>query len=188
MICSATRLRIQPGRNWVAASWIGLSALQIFTLFLALSGCGSEPPAAGSGPRMSDGAYQAQHVLSSRDESQINRTFSSLADGHATVHAPAPAVEGVRWDDVPIAVVYGCEEAQMAVSGTVKHDWGYEFQLKTVEGYPGVLLVKRMPDPSVYQATVSVGMFNDHRDRAEELLTAFDRQMRAFGKKRQFNN
>ena len=162
--------------------------MQVCLLTVALEGCKSEPMAAGSGPRVHVQDDQAQRILTPHDEAQVERAFSGLATDHAIVQVPVPAAFGVRWEDVKLAVVYSCDDAQMAVASTIEHGWGYEFQLKTIEDYPGVLTVKRLGAPRVYQASARIGEFNDHPDRAAELLAAFDRQMRAFGKKRQFND
>lgn len=98
-----------------------------------------------------------------------------------------PAEKGVRWSDVPVAVAYACDEAEMAVVQTIKKPSAYEFRLRTIEGYPGELAVWQADDDRIYQATATIGHYGDRTHRAQQLLKAFEHQMRAFGKKRKFD-
>jgi hypothetical protein len=58
------------------------------------------------------------------------------------------------------------------------------FILRTVEGFPGRLTVKRVSDGRVYEANASFGLYEDRNDRAATLLKAFDAQLLAYGKRR----
>ena len=80
--------------------------------------------------------------------------------------------------------MYACDAAEMAISQTQERDWGFEFTLRTVEGYPGWLKVRRQPPPAMYRAECSIGLYGDRIERAGKLVDAFEEQMIAFSKKR----
>ncbi|MHC4991766.1 MAG: hypothetical protein ACYTGC_12375 [Planctomycetota bacterium] len=127
-------------------------------------------------------------MLTSTEQAEILETLAALADGHEPSSAPRSAPEGVRWSDVRRAVEAACNElgVEMAVVRRHTHDWGYRFELKTVEDRPAELTVRRVDGPGVYETTATVGRFQDDEDRAEALRRAFDEHMRAYGRKRRF--
>ena len=146
-------------------------------------------------------------LLSAADQAEILAAFRSIAQGRTMVNPPRPAPGGLRWSDVQQAAAWAVAEdrVEMTIVKTLRHDetgtvinenervaerliWGYTFQLKTIEDRPALLVVRRRDDRSVYEATVTVGRFGDDYQRAEKLRTAFDSMMRAFGRKRGFND
>jgi len=146
-------------------------------------------------------------LLSAADQAEILAAFQSIAQGRTPVNPPRPAPGGLRWSDVQPAAAWAVAEpgVEMAIVQTLRHDkngmvinetarfgasliWGYTFQLKTVEDRPAQLIVRRRDDPSVYETTATVGRFFDDYQRAEKLRAAFDHMMRAFGRKRGFND
>ena len=89
------------------------------------------------------------------------------------------------------AALYACDDIEAAVVSKTLHDWGWEIHLRTVEDWPGTLLIRRsddQPRPTtgrVYQASAAIGRFeDDHADRAQALLEAFDQHLQAFGRKK----
>ena len=129
-------------------------------------------------------------LLSAADQAEILAAFRSIAQDRTPVNPPRPAPGGLRWSDVQQAAAWAVAEpgVEMAIVQTLRHDWGYTFRLKTVEDRPAQLIVRRRDDRSVYEATVTVGRFGDDHQRAEKLRAAFDRMMRAFGRKRGFDD
>ncbi len=146
-------------------------------------------------------------LLSAADQAEILAAFRSIAQDRTPVNPPGPAPGGLRWSDVQQAAEWAVAEpgVEMAIVQTLRHDetgmvinekvrfgerliWGYTFRLKTVEDRPAQLVVRRRDDRSVYEATVTVGRFGDDHQRAEKLRAAFDDMMRAFGRKRGFND
>ena len=135
-------------------------------------------------------ATQEKLLLTQADQAEILAAFRSLTQSGTLVNPPRPAPGGLRWSDVEKAVAEAVGEVgvEMAIVQTLCHDEGYTFLLKTVEDRPAQLIVKRRDDQNVYEATATVGRFADDHRRAEALLGAFDRMMRAFGRKRGFND
>ncbi|MEE9131143.1 MAG: hypothetical protein V3T84_14075 [Phycisphaerales bacterium] len=146
-------------------------------------------------------------LLTAADQAEILAAFQSIAQGRTAVNPPRPAPGGLRWSDVQLAAEWAVAEpgVEMAIVQTLRHDeratvinekvlfgerliWCYTFRLKTVEDRPAQLIVRRRDDPSVYETTVTVGRFGDDHQRAEKLRVAFDSMMRAFGRKRGFND
>lgn len=153
-------------------------------------GC-SQPYAASDVHPLTPCEQNLKFILDRQDQQRVDSTFAGLAVGHKAVDPPsvAAAPTRMRWSDVEIAVVYACDEAEMAVVSTSLNEekTRYQFQLKTIEDWPGELIVERVDDVRVYLATVCIGLFNNHPDRAEKLRSALESQMKSFGKKRKIN-
>ncbi|UCD76040.1 MAG: hypothetical protein JSV91_03780 [Phycisphaerales bacterium] len=132
-------------------------------------------------------------TLSPAEQTEVRRILRSVAEGEEPVNPPAAAPRGMRFIDVPNAVRAACAEVEMAVVSTQRIEkgggggGGYKFALKTIEDWPAELVVMRTDDDRIYQATATVGRFEDRVARAERLLDALQKQMRAFGAKPRFN-
>ncbi len=124
-----------------------------------------------------------KNVLNGQEQARIEASFQHLGVGHALVNPPVRS-EKVRWSDLPLAVQYAADDAEMVVAQTIEHDWGMEYHLRTIEDFPATLLVRRTADDHIYTASATVGLWEDHSDRAAELLNALDVQMKAFAGKR----
>lgn len=116
-----------------------------------------------------------------------------LADpGHhpaRKVSAATAEAGRVRWSDLEAAVSYACDDAEVAVVETTEREGGDEFvfRIRTVEDWPGEIVVRRVDPPKVYRAEVSIGRFSgEHADRCDRLLRAIDARMRSFGRKRKY--
>ena len=146
-------------------------------------------------------------LLSAADQAEILAAFRLIARDRTAVNPPRPAPGGLRWSDVQQAAAWAVAEpgVEMAIVQTLRHDetgmvinekvrfgetlvWCYTFRLKTIEDRPAQLIVRRRDDRSVYETTATVGRFGDDHQRAEKLRKAFDSMMRAFGRKRGFND
>jgi hypothetical protein len=159
-----------------------------------VNGCANQPYAAADNHPMTPEEARLKPVLGQGDQRRIEAEFQTLAAGHTAVEPPMPAARhsgagnpgypGVRWSDVPLAVPDACADAEMAVVSSVETRDSLEYMLRTIEDYPGTLVIRRPNDGSVYQATATIGRFGDHTDRAQQLLKALDEQMKAYGRKR----
>ena len=150
---------------------------------LSLVSCRADPFAASTRSVVTPDDDRYVRVLDKKQQKQIKAVFADLAAGHDPVSVPMPAAAGMRWSDVPLAVFYACDEVEMAVTRTTEHDWGYQFDLLSIENWPGRLVMQRTGDERVYEACATIGRFGDKTDRAAMLLEAIEKQMRAFGRK-----
>lgn len=181
----AMRIRVQNRLFRAFGHW--LPCLAMAAAGVIETGC-STPYAASDAA----GGDETRHkrVLDARDQAAVRRAFRASADGYLQVAPPHPAAHGVRWSDVPAAVAAACEDTEMAVVRTVESQAGsaLEFQLRTVEDWPATLWVRRTDDDRRYEARAVVGLFGDRHDRAQALIEAFDRRLRAYGRKRGFRD
>lgn len=146
-------------------------------------GCAKAPPAVQT-EYVHDPAEPAYaRSLTSAEQRQVEQAFGSLIEGKTALHRPI-AAEGVRWSDMPAAVVYACDDIEAAVVRQTEHDWGWEFAIRTVEDWPGLLTVRRTADQRGYEAAAVIGVYGDRKDRAQALLDALDKQLHAFSRKR----
>src|SRR5688572_13584507 len=176
--------KVAPGLRLVGLGRFPLPNLLFTALALLWGGCYAERFAAESRDPSARESISQKAVLDESDQAAVLRAFKELARGHQAVNAPSAAPQGVRWSDVFDAALFACDELEMAIVQTTTTSAGYDFQLKTVEGHTARLVVIRAPDPQVYQVEAEVGLYSDRLDRAMQLCAAFDRQMRAFGRKR----
>lgn len=125
-------------------------------------------------------------VLNIDEQARIRAAFAELARGRTASNPPAKSLTG-RWSDVPLAVYYACEDVELTTVTTTEHEWGYEYTLRTIEEWPGRLMVKRGDGDRVFSAEAFIGWDDERRHRAAALLRALDKQMRAFARKRGFD-
>lgn len=173
-----------------------------FAICVAVTGCAKAPPAAEVALVRDPAEPPYRRTLSTQDRNQIEAAFGSLAADHNADRRPQLAsdlTDGQRWSDMEAAVLYACDDTEMAViarkqtfgGADGRQSVGWEFTLRTAEDWPGMLTIHRLPiDPtkpspqSVYEAAAEIGRFGDHTQRVEALLAAIDRQLTAFGRKK----
>lgn len=124
--------------------------------------------------------------------------LGSVAEGGRAVNAPGPAPGGMRWSDVPAAVSAACDDpgVEMVIVETFatppENPDRYRFVLRTIEDWPGELVIRRAVGQPVYEIeSVSVGRFPSEparRERAQALVQAFEKHLEAFGRKKWFND
>ncbi len=156
---------------------------------VAAPGCGTKPPyAASSGLKLTDEEARRKPVLDPAEQSAAIEAMRMAGPGHRPVRL-ATGTGGVRWSDVAIAVSYACDDIEAAVVETLTNDdrTEHRFRIRTVEDWPGEIVVRRVDPPQVYAAQAWIGRFPGERaDRSDALLRAIDTRMRAFGRKRQY--
>ncbi|MDY7109548.1 MAG: hypothetical protein SYC29_13010 [Planctomycetota bacterium] len=156
---------------------------------LGVGGCERPPYAAASNLRLTPEEERARLVLDEREQAAVLAALESAAEGQGPGEPPAPAPHGIRWSDAPAAVAAACNDVEMAVVEMTEEEGGdvLRFRLLAAEGWPGEVVLRRLPPPEVYSAEASIGRFPDkpaRRARAERLLQAIDRYLEAFGAKR----
>ncbi len=169
---------------------------------LALVGGCSQPPVVLSKERRDPQEQRQKLLLSEADQVEVLAAMRSIAVGRTVVNPPAPAPLEMRWSDVPRAVAAACSEqgiemavvhteVLMAVVHSKEAPYVYRFHLRTVEDWPGELIVCRVGGATVYVADGWIGRFPEnpkHIEQKNNLLAALRRQMKAFGRKRGFND
>jgi hypothetical protein len=153
--------------------------------FGAACGC-SVPYAAEKLARQPGDNPPTKGVLTASDQNEIGEAFDDAADGRDADQSLKPSGT-IRWSDVPLAVVYACDEAEMAVVEADEGDAVCRYRLISVEDWPGTLIVTRVDDGRIYEASATVGEFGNREDRANRLLEALESQLKAFAKKRKFD-
>jgi hypothetical protein len=128
-------------------------------------------------------------VLDEQDQAAVLAALHGAAEGEGPGEPPAAAPHGIRWSDVPQAVAAACNDVEMAVVETTEEEGGdvLRFRLLAAEGWPGEVVIRRLPPPEMYGAEASIGRFPDkpaRRERAQRLIQAVDRYLKAFGAKR----
>jgi hypothetical protein len=159
-----------------------LSLLGVCAWFGLGSGCAKY---AATSNRLYEGEADNSPVkiLSADEQGRVQKAMKRVAADHDQVRQPARRTFGVRWSDVSNAVYYAVAEVEMAIVSTTEHDWGWEFQLLTIEDSPGTLVVRRTNDERVYEATATVGGVVDQPARAQALIKELHKQMLAFARK-----
>lgn len=164
------------------------SAFAAGLVCILFGGCSSTPPyAASTNLRLTPDEKAEKLVLSPSDEAQALAAMRAVADDQSPVNPPRAAEAGVRWRDVPIALYYAATEVEMATTRVREMPDVYEVELKTVDDHPGRMVVRRVGGDRVYEADAVVGRFGDDVERVRQLLAAFDRQMKLFGRKRELS-
>lgn len=159
------------------------------TTLTAISACTTPPPppAASTNRPMTDAERQQKVTLDAADRREALAAMGSVPTGRKAVSRPRPAADGVRWSDVDNAVSYACNDVEMAVTRRMDVEGGFIYHIKTLDDRPGRLTIMRREDKRVYDATAVVGWFEDDTPKADALLDALKKQMRAFGRKRGFD-
>jgi hypothetical protein len=105
-----------------------------------------------------------------------------------------PAPRGVRWSDIPDAVSEACDElgVEMAVVRETEEPDRFVFELRTIEGWPVRLVIRRGVSGGVYEIEeLGVGHFPDDPERVrrgEALVKAFRKHLKRLGAQDWFND
>ena len=156
------------------------------------AGCRQPPPAVTTNSALLEGERGHDQVLDSSQRDTIERAMIHAADearAHDVSGSASGAIgRGLRWSDVPLAAATACDEreVELAIVSVESTSNQHRFVLVSVDNRPGELIVSRSHDERVYDATARVGWNGDETDRAQRLLEAFDRAMKAYGRKRGF--
>ncbi len=167
-----------------------------------LGGCGTALPPVASTNRPVPGEPgqpgRPDQVLTPGQERASLAALRSVAEGERAVNPPGPAPGGLRWSDVPAAVSAACDDpgVEMVIVQTIatppEDPQRYRFVLRTIEDWPGELVIRRARGQPVYEIeSVSVGRFPSdpaRRERARALAQAFEKHLEAFGRKAWFND
>ena len=149
-----------------------------------LTGCSSPPNPIASNISYGPEDQFSTRILDASERQQVIQIMQETVTG--PIDDPArPARYGVRWKDVTNAAIRACSKLDLAVLSVNVEEDGLLKRVKiiSVGSVPYELVVRRLPPPRIYEATVTGGIFEDKVKAAESLLEAFNSSMRAFGSK-----
>jgi len=162
-----------------------MQALVTISMATALVACAPEPPAGATYNTPSkDDLFISTFVPTESDANAILASMREAVPGPEV--QVAPARYGVRWSDVPNAVRWGGNVAEMATFTRERDgDDGWIYHLISVADEPVTLTIRRVPPPKIYEAHALAGLFGDRRDLERRLLHELDLAMRMYGAKAQ---
>ena len=163
---------------------LGLCGVVLACMFSSLSGCSSKPNPLASNVSYGPDDRFATRILNRAERQQVIEIMQESVEG-PTDQPARPARYGVRWSDIPLAANMATKTLEMAVLSIDDEEDGELKRIKIVSigEMPAELLVRRMPPPTIYQATATVGLFDDQTELANRLVKEFGSAMRAFGAK-----
>jgi hypothetical protein len=155
-------------------------------------GC-ARPPAVCSNQVLEPAEAGSWRTLTAGEQRQNLAAMRETVEGLPPGARPAPAPQKVRWSDVEGAATAALDDVEAASVCTERSPDGrtIRFLLRTVEDWPGELVVTRVDDGRVYEARAWIGLFPampQRLDRRDALLEAFARRMEELGRLPWFND
>jgi hypothetical protein len=173
--------------------------LAVLAAAVTCPGCKPLPPAVASNTIQAPGEEHQKKLLTDQDRAEA---LAAMAEATGPMpppppegpERPAPAPYGVRWSDIPLALYETgfAEGVELAVYRTTVTPDRYEFELRTVEGWPGELVIVRVEGDEVYRIEqASIGRFPDEPacvERADALVKELRLQLERLGAQPWFND
>jgi hypothetical protein len=157
-------------------------------------GCAKKyPPAVASNLVLAPEEENQTVFLETPHEREALAAMRSVTGEPHTAQRPAAAPRG-RWADVRLAVAEACDQegVEMTVVRLHEEPDQYVFELRTVESWPGRLVIRRGTGGEVYRVVeVTIGRFPEEPqrvERAQALLKAFGERLERLGRQRWFND
>ena len=126
----------------------------------------------------------ATRVLNSSERADVLKIMRESVSGPTDASAQ-PAQYGVRWSDVRLAAQKAAGTQEFAVFSVTEEEDGAvkRIQLISIGEVPAELIVRKVPPPKIYEASATVGLFDNQPKLVAALLREFDSAMRAYGAK-----
>jgi hypothetical protein len=144
--------------------------------------CAPPPDPVTANRELAPGDELATRVLTPAEEKAIVIAMRDCVRVADPIR-PTPAPHGVRWSDVPAAVLWAADECDMAILRRETTPTGYRFELVTMRDEPAELIVDRVEPPTIAVARARVGSLGQRVDDARRLEASFRRFLVAFGAK-----
>lgn len=165
---------------------VGLRA-GLAVLGFSIAGCQGSNYAVSTLER-SDNERATKLILTEAEQAEAIAAMKSVAVDHTPEFNRNRITHGMRWSDVPNAVIAACDEegVEMVVVREEETPWGIRFHMRTVDDRPATLDVTQTHDERIYEAKATIGRFAAPRDeqRAERLIEELGRFMARYGEKR----
>ena len=191
-------MEVISGCRWVCGVRLPVALLAVLGAVCG-GGCAKKhPPAVVSNQVLEPGEENQKAILTASDQSEALAAMQS-GTGRPPRNAERPgrAPQGVRWSDIPLAVSAACDElgVEMAVIRETEEPDRFVFELRTIEGWPAGLVIRRGASGGrggVYDVEdVWVGRFPDDPARVargEALVKAFRKHLKRLGAQDWFND
>ena len=129
----------------------------------------------------------ATGTLDGRGRRTAQQTMQSTVPDGFVALKPQPL--GVRrWSDVEGAAATACDTVEMSVLEGDVDETTATFTLITLDSRPGRLVVKRVGEPKLVEATAVVGNFDEETETATKLVAAFEKAMDGAAKRRRLED
>ncbi|MFO0873930.1 MAG: hypothetical protein U0575_08170 [Phycisphaerales bacterium] len=151
-------------------------------LLLAMARCAPEQSAVATKPLPGDVAG-ATGSFDGASRAQMAGTMDEIVPPGFVPLTPAALGER-RWPDVPAAVATACESVEMTTLSSRVDDSLAEFELITIDSRPGRMVVRRVDEPILIDATATVGNFQEDVETAKRLVAALNTAMDRAAKQR----
>ena len=168
-------------RSFLATRWTAPTLLAVCMVIATSGGC-SRYAVTSNRLLPEEKNKAAQTILTRSDQGAVLKAMASIGESSSSPRSLA-AKHGMRWSDVDNAVFYAVAETEMAITSRTEYEWGFEYQLLTIEEYPGTLRIIRTDDERVYDAAATIGRVVNQPQRAAALVEELRKQMIAFGRK-----
>ncbi len=136
----------------------------------------------------------ATQDLTAAQKARILAALESVDFGEVEPDPPGKAPLGVRWSDIPLALRNAANETgvEMVIVTTEVEPDRYVFNLKTIESWPGRLVIRRAGRGRVYEIEeVWIGRFPKEPQRvarSDKLVDAFEKELERLGALVWFND
>lgn len=168
-----------------------LPCLIIMSTAVVSTGCGSKQYRPVETNIIAPGEAESDHRPIDKAEADlILQTFGSLASDYQSTSPPTAGPTRGRWQDVAIAADWATIDVEVAILKASESAGAWTFELITLDGEPGELIVRQSADPDrIWDAQAWLGMFPADRvniARAQKLISAFEDRMQQLSRKPQF--
>jgi hypothetical protein len=162
-----------------------LQTLAISVLIsLAPAACAPREPYAAAAQHQTPGEAPWAETLTESDQATVRDAFADYAaDAPATLPPVSPS-STPRWEDIPLALDYALDDAEVAIIESSIGPDRHTYTLKDADNIPGILRIDRTHDDSVYRAIATMGSVGEYPAVAAKLLEALDRRMVEAARKR----
>lgn len=180
--CAASGHPVDTWNTGCDAPGMSRTLLLLLAVGLSCVRCAPPPDPVTANRVLGPGDELATRTLTPADEAAL---VAAMRDGAKVADPirPTPAPHGVRWSDVPTAVLWAADECDMAILRRERTETGYRFELVTMRDEPAELIVDRIDPPTIATARASVGSLGRRVDDARRLEASFRRFLLAFGEK-----
>lgn len=151
---------------------------------MAAPGCAPREPYAAAEQAETPGEAPWTPTLTESDQAVVRDAFADYAADAPATLPPLPPSSTPRWEDIPLALDYALDDAEVAIVDSSIGPDRHTYTLKDAANIPGILRIDRTNDGSVYRAIATMGSAGEYPAIAAKLVEALDRRMQEAARKR----